>query len=369
MDYPCFVFKQRASDDSPDFCIFEAPVGELMSLTTIPRLSPERVNGIQREKNDFRVKGIKKFLNDETKNTIPTAIVIAFATGSFTISTDAASGHQVIQLDPAKQEDVFVVDGQHRLHGLNLFDPSSRVPVVGILNASEEEKAFQFIVINNKASKVAPDHIRALTLNYASANLETRLKTAKLSMSKNVIFVGLSNEMDGSPFKNKLDLPTVPEDNRWISPSAIESCINYIQSKKIISIDDDESLIGFFLTLWKFIENKWPQAFAKNSKLLSKVGLVTMNKYMVDSIDLLAGILDDTDLSNEEDVNSACDRILKMQSMEFWLSEWSLTISDSKVVKDQIFDSLRRVQQNLKQNLNWFDELPIIESVWVHPES
>jgi DGQHR domain-containing protein len=363
LEYSCFIFKQRTDEESPRFCIFETPVGELLEWSTIPRLTHDKHDGIQREKSDFRVKGITKFLRDEKQNTIPTAIVIALAPGSFTTSTEA-NGAVKIVLDPTNREQIFVIDGQHRLLGLNEFDPNARVPVVAILDASTLEKAFQFIVINNKAAKVAPDHIRALTFEFSAVELEQRLRTAKLSLSKQVLFVGLVNDVDGSPFKGKLDLPTVPEDNRWVSASAIESCINYIQTKKIISIDDEESLLGFFITIWKFIETNWPNAFNKESKLLSKVGLVTMSKYMVDSIDLMAGLLEDLDLSNEDDVRAACQRVLKMQHMDFWLSSWNITISDSKVVRDQVYDALRRVQQNVKQGLNWYDDVALIKAPW-----
>lgn len=363
MEYSCLIFNQRSEGSSPSFCIFEAPVGELLQWSTIPRLTPDNPAGMQRAKSDFRVKGITKFLRDEQKNTIPTAIVIALAPASFAILTDI-NGAKRIELTPAKREQVFVIDGQHRLYGLNEFDPAARVPVVAILDASNDEKAFQFIVINNKAAKVAPDHIRALTFVYSDAELEKRLRTAKLSLSKQLLFVGLANEMDGSPFKNKLDLPSVQEDDRWVSASSIESCMNYIQMKKVISIEDDESLLGFFLTIWKCIETNWAQTFYKESKLLTKAGLVTMNKYMVDSIDLIAGLLEDIDLSNEVDVRVACERVLKLQCIDFWMSDWNITISDSKIVKDQIYEALRRVQKNLKQGLNWYDDVALIKSPW-----
>lgn len=364
MDYPCFVFNQRVAGPSPKFCIFEAPVGEILIWSSVPRLSPDNLTGVQRERNGFRVKSITKFLRDEDRNTIPTALVIALAPNAYEIIEDAATGLTMIRLIAENKDNVFVVDGQHRLYGLNEFDPLARAPVVAILDSSNDEKAFQFIVINNKAAKVAPDHIRALTFTYSSEELEMRLRTAKLSLSKHVIFVGLANEMEGSPFKNRLDLPNVLPEQRWVNAAAIESCVNYIQSKKIVGIDDEDSILGFFLAIWKEIETSWPEVFVKDSKLLSKVGMVTMNRYIVDSVDLLAGLLEDIDLSNEDDVVSACRRILKMQNADLWRSEWNLTISDSKVVRDQIYDALRRVQQNVKQNVGWFEEVTLVSAPW-----
>ncbi|WP_325090102.1 DGQHR domain-containing protein, partial [Burkholderia contaminans] len=145
--------------------------------------------GIQRARNNFKVRAIRKFLVDDKRNTIPTAIVLTFTPGSYTLSpVDGQADFQKLTIDPEDRDGVFVVDGQHRLYGLNEFNPESEVPVVAILDSTNEEKAFQFIVINNKVSKVAPDHIRALSLNFTDSDgnegLEGRLKTARLSLSR-----------------------------------------------------------------------------------------------------------------------------------------------------------------------------------------
>lgn len=363
MDYPCFVFNQRPGQGAPRFCLFEAPVGEILQWSSVPRLSPENHHGVQRDRSGFRVKGITKFLRDEARNTIPTALVIALSPDAYEL-VNLDDGRPAIRLLPQNSGSIFVIDGQHRLYGLNEFDPGARAPIVAILDASNVEKAFQFIVINNKAAKVAPDHIRALTFLYSDEELEPRLKTARLSLSKNLIFVDLVNQAEGSPFRNRVDLPSVVEENRWVNAAAIESCINYIQTKKMVGIDDEDSILGFFLAMWKEVETAWPNVFAMNSKLLSKAGMATMNRYMVDSLDMMAGLLDDIDLANEEDVTTATRKLLRLQNPDFWRSEWNVTISDSKAVRDQIYDALRRVQQNVKQSVAWHEEVALISAPW-----
>lgn len=359
MEYPCITFQQRPEQDTIRFCLFEAPVKDILEWSSVPRLSHDKKDGVQRQKSDFRVKGIAKFLSQEARNTIPTALVIAFSKDSYQLKTDPA-GQQLIVLNADKKDEVFVIDGQHRLYGMHAFNPNARAPVVGILDASNDEKAFQFIVINNKAAKVAPDHIRALTFAYSNHELEPRLRTAKLSLSKNVLFVQIANEADDSPFKGQVSLPSVEEGQRWVNASAIESSIAYIHAKKIAGLDDDETIASFFLAIWKAIKESWPDLFAAESRLLTKVGMITMTRYIVDAIDLMAGLLEDIDLSNEEDVILSTKRILKMQTPDFWKSDWTVAVSDSKVVRDTIFEALRRVQQNIKQGANWFDDVPLI---------
>lgn len=367
MEYSCITFTQRPDDAAaPRFCIFQAPSGEIESWTTIPRLSPEDTGGVQRAKNDFKVRSIQKFLEEDARNTIPTAIVVTLAPGSYTLDNQSGVGR--IKLDPANKASAFVVDGQHRLYGLNLFNPNAAVPVVAILDASNEEKAFQFIVINNKVSKVATDHIRALSINFTnpenSDNLEQRLRSARLTLSKNVGYVGLADTTPDSPFKDMVALPGKEAgDSRVIVPAAIESGIAYIQSKKFRSLPEDESAYEFFLTIWSAIKTEWPQAFSKESKLLTKVGLSSMTRYVTDAIDFLASYsAEPFDIANAGDVGKAVVRVLNLQSELFWLSDWTVSISDTKSVRDEIEGALKSIQQNLRDKEIWSSEVSLVKA-------
>jgi DGQHR domain-containing protein len=368
MNYPCIVFAQRSGQEAPKFCVFQAPVGEILQWTTIPRLSPEDPGGIQRARNDYKVKAIKNFLAANPHNTIPTAIVVTLAADTYTLNDPAAPvGVNQIDIDPERRAGAFVVDGQHRLYGLNEFSSLANVPVVAILNADNEEKAFQFIVINNKVSKVTTDHIRALALNFTDPagqeGLEARLKAARLSLSKNVSYVGTANESDDSPFKGMVSLPDTPEGDRVVVPAAIEAAIAYIQSKKIRQLSNEDSEYEFFISIWSKIKATWPAAFGKNSKLLSKVGILCMTRYVTDTVDFIVSFTGpELNLSNSEDVAIAVGRVLDLQSEQFWLVEWSISISDSKAVRDEIDEALKSIQQNIRYKQPWFTELKILKA-------
>lgn len=359
--YHCIKFKQRDSGQSLETCIFTAPVGELLSWVTIPSLSATNKGGIQRARNDFRVRGITSFLARDDKNIIPTAIVIALSDEVFKISIDAKTGFQTLEIDETKSSGALVIDGQHRLYGLDTYNSTTVVPVVAILGASDDEKAFQFIVINNKVSKVSPDHIRALAINFSDAALESRLRSARLSLSPRVSYVGWANEVDWSPFKGLLSLPDVEEGNRWIVPASIEASIGYIQSKNIRAIEDDETLLDFFLTIWSTIRQNWGNAFSKDSKLLTKVGLTCMNQFVVDAIQSIANFSEEPmDLSNEEDVKKCVVKALKTQKEDFWLVPWNITVSDTRSVKDEIMAAINDIQQNIKYKAEWSANINII---------
>lgn len=368
MDYPCIVFTQREGNDVPKFCLFEAPVGEVLQWTTIPRLSPDDPGGIQRARNDYKVKAIRKFLTANSRNTIPTAIVVTLTAATYSLQhPDNQRGANLISIDPEQRAGAFVVDGQHRLYGLNEFSVEAAVPVVAILNADNEETAFQFIVINNKVSKVATDHIRALALNFTSEvgheSLEARLKAARLSLNRNVSYVGVANESDDSPFKGMVSLPDTQEDSKAVVPAAIEAAIAYIQSKKMRQLRNEDAEYEFFISIWSKIRAAWPAAFKKNSKLLSKVGILCMTRYVADTVGFIVSFTaQDLNLSNSEDVAIAVDSVLKLQDERFWLEDWTISISDTKAVRDEIDEALKSIQQNIRDRQPWYAELKILKA-------
>lgn len=369
MKYPCMAFSQRSDGHSPAFCLFHAPVGEILAWAEIPRLSHKDKNGIQRAKNDYKVRGIKKFLSADDRNTIPTAVVITLSINAFKLETLRGCDDklQEIEILQGVEDGAFVVDGQHRLYGLNEFDPKAKVPIVAILGATDEEKVFQFIVINNKVSKVAADHIRALALNFTNPDkeqgLESRLNSARLSLNKNLGYVGQANTTDDSPFKGIVALPDTAKENQIVVPASIESAVAYIQSKNMLQISSDDGPYELFITIWTTIKKSWPDAFGKDSKLLSKVGIQCMTQYIVDNIDVIASFIDtDIDLSNAEDVSDSVSKILKLQSEIFWLAPWSINISDTKLVRDQLSESLRKIQQNLKQKHPWDTDIQVLQA-------
>lgn len=357
MNYPCLTFSQRSNNASPKFCIFYAPVSDVLKWSVIPQLTPGKTDGIQRAKNETKVRSIKKFLDSDPRNTIPTAVVVTFGVDAYSIKTKK-EGNLELEISPDKKNSIFVVDGQHRLYGLHEFNPDSLVPIVAILEASIEERAFQFVIINNKVSKVSTDHIRSLALKYSdkadSEDLNGRLRAARLSLSTNLSFVGVANESDESPFKGLIDFPDTPQENQWVVPAAIETAIGYIKSRGLLQLDESDAHFDFFLFIWQAIKDAWPNSFSKNSKLLSKVGIQCMTKYVVDAIDYMVGFSDDEfSFSNREDVTIATQRVLKFQEEVFWISSWSMAISDSRAVREEIDEALRVIQQNIRHKQSW----------------
>jgi hypothetical protein len=148
-----------------------------------------------------------------------------------------------------------------------------------------------------------------------------------------------------------------------VVPSAIEASIAFIQSKRFKQLTEDESTFQFFLTLWSTVKDKWPGPFGKKSKLLTKVGLPTMTRYLVEAVDYMATYGDKPiNIGNAEDVAAATSRALLLQAPEFWTCEWTMTISDTKAVRDAIELALKLIQQNLRDKELWSNEVSLVKT-------
>jgi len=156
--YDCLVTKQRTSADAPAFCLFHAPAGEILDWADIRRLNPNDPGAPQRQTSPAKVKAIKRFLDKDQRNTIPTSVILTVDLALNQIERLQADGtHSFgtikIEFEAGAPKPGLVIDGQHRLYGMKEFAPNTEVNVVAILAANDMEKAFQFLVINNKQRK------------------------------------------------------------------------------------------------------------------------------------------------------------------------------------------------------------------------
>lgn len=369
-NYNCLVFKQKSTPNVPDFCIFHAPVGEILQWADIKRLDEED-RGPQRRTSTSKVRAISRFMSQDTLNTIPTSIILTLDISPERIVSGERCSTICIEVDTpeeraeqvegtARNKPGLVIDGQHRLLGIKEYDSNTHVNVVCLINASDTEKAFQFMVINNKASKVSTDHIRALSLQYEESELSKRLNVARLTLHPNVGFVGLIDTDENSPFKDMVRWPVDQSTSRIIVPSSIETSLSYIQQQKLKQFESEDVLIDFFYVIWATIKDKWTTAWDPQYKLLSKVGIVSMTEYMTDalvaSFDL--GLLD---ISNPDEVKTKTEEILDKQKQDFWTVGWTSTSYDTRAGREMIKEALTRVSRNIRSENKWYADVDLID--------
>ncbi|PYJ55958.1 MAG: hypothetical protein DME82_05760 [Verrucomicrobia bacterium] len=362
--YQCLITKQQVAPEAPTFCLFHAPVGEILQWADIKRLEEEPTS-------PAKVKAIKRFLDTDRRNTIPTSVILTIDIPPDRIRrvpSDGPSSFGTIEIEvtPGTTKPGLVIDGQHRLLGMNDYAPTTDVNVVAILGASDMEKAFQFLVINNKASKVSMDHIRALALHYEEAALKTRLETARLTLDPNVGYVGLVNNEEDSPFRGMVSWPLTPEGNRIIVPASIEASIGFIQQQKVREFASEDVLLEFFYTIWRVIKNTWPDLWSANSRLLRKVGIICMTQYMTDAL-IGSYDLGRIDVSDPEQVARLVAEVLSNQERRFWQVSWTSTSYDTKVGRALIVSSLVQIARNIRAGVPWYEDVELIDATAIEP--
>lgn len=360
--YPAIFNRQRESSDAPLFACFVAPAGEIAEWAEVERITHDGM-GHQRLRNASRIGAIARFLEFNDRNTIPTALIVALRLDQFDDATD--SGLSTITIPRgAETRPGLVIDGQHRMYGVEKFDPSLPLNVVGLINPTDEETAFQFLVINNKASKVPTDHVRFLSLKYEDDVLAKRLKAARMGFGRNVL-VGVVDESTDSPFYKSVIWPTeasaASEDRLdLVRPATIEQALTAIALRNLPDLSDDDSLIEFFFTLWRAIKEEWPELWVSESKLLQKVGLVTMTMFVIDDLIPLAD-REGINLADPDQVRQEVDgNILSYLNPEFWEREWSAKSLDTSAGRKLVVDALAAVRRNIRRRVPWDTEVSLV---------
>ena len=286
--YPAIFSQQRPGPDAPIFACFTASVGEVRKWTSIDRIS-HGGTGHQRLKNDSKVKTIARFLELDDRNTIPTAITVALRLPDLAnYSFDTCSEISIPEVADGAEAPGVVIDGQHRLFGISAFNEMMKVNVVALVNPTDDEIAFQFLVINNKATKVQTDHIKFMRLKLSEGELNERLKSARMNFSRQASLVGVVDGSVDSPFFKSIIWPTEVTSgearNELVLPAAIEQAIAVIAQRGLPDLADDDALLEFFFTLWSRVKHHWPSLWHAGSPLLSKVGVVTLTTFVIDDL-------------------------------------------------------------------------------------
>ena len=369
---PCVVYRQREDANAPTFALFAASAHSVLQWAAIRRRQDDPA-GPQRRLSQAKINAIRNFFQLDARNTIPTAVIVTLDLPAGAIEQVAPNRPETASLqilrfvvaDDTQPRDFpgVVIDGQHRLIGVDSFSQNCFVNVVALLNVDDTEKAFQFLVINNKATRVPTDLIRTLALDYQGQALAERLQTARLTLDENLRYVGIVDRDDSSPFKGHIALVSHEGDptERFVPPGAIENSIALIQKKGegVRELQNDDALCEFFYAIWWPIREQWHQLWSPGSQLMLKVCIVAMTSYMTE---LLVARYDygDLDLANPEAVRATVRRLLEMQTKDFWDSEWTIRVNDSKVVQDKLVETLTHIARNIRAEQPWHEDIDMV---------
>lgn len=379
---------QRVSASCPRFFAFYAKTSEIVKWAGVKRTA-EHEGGIQRVIKPARRAAVRRFLSADTKNTLPGCIIIGFKEGSIAYTEcnienggdlrnrcagDLKYGQVSINFDDTLDPELdshrmpgLIVDGQHRLKGCGDFDRED-IPllVVAIINSTSEEEAFQFIVINQKASKVQTTNIKSIIadLDTVEASLSNRLEASGIRYGESTPTLLRLNSDSDSPFFNMLDWELNdrnPAASRIISISAIETCIKQLQNSFEGLLEDRDSADAVFIDVWSTLKTLYPELWNgdEGNKFLSKVNILAISEYVTHDL-LMKWAVNTVDPLEAEELKTYIVALFKPIPSIFWTSEWSIRIQDNANVRKLIQSDIETIIVNNKIGVAWNRKLKLV---------
>ncbi|MBD1932016.1 MULTISPECIES: DGQHR domain-containing protein [Cyanophyceae] len=380
--FGCFV-RQRIDKNTTPFFVFYARVKDIKQWARVRRVE-DSTDGTQRLLRETRSKAITRFVKSGFNNTIPNNILLAFEPDKAKFSSleeklsgclSEANFHNGCEQQmewgtlefscntSGNDYCAYVVDGQHRLYGLSEFD-SEDLPilVVSLVNASIEEQAFQFIVINNKAVRVPTNNVKAIIANLNEEELQNRLLKAGVKYGNTSPTLRDVNDLDISPFQNLLKWPYNKEGNQLVEIAAIEQSIKYLRAMFTFLDEDEDSLVEIFCAIWRVIKDNYTELWGKENTFMKKVNINALNEFITDRLKF-AWELSLVDIFNSEQLETQVLHIVKLLPQEFWKAEWTIKLQDSANVRKQIKEDLSTLADNCRLRRPWNEDLnlPITE--------
>lgn len=388
------LISQRIDEKVTSFFVFSARAKDLKSWLGIRRIKDVK-KGAQRVLRKARASAVTKFMEASPINTIPNSILIAFdpekakftplsnqisecviqASSSLEKNIDILNGcdHQlnwgIIEFSFEQTEDylkpALIVDGQHRLYGMSDFEKEDLpITVVSLINATRQEQAFQFIVLNNKAVRVSAENVKSIVADFNEDELEERLTKARVKYGDKPLILKFLNDSATSPFQNLLQWSynrESPEETPLVPITAIEQAIRYIGKSVILLENDEDSLIEFFCAIWRAVKGNYPELFGKNNQFMTKANINAFNEYITDRL-VYFWEMDLLDIFETDQVEQKVLDIIARLPKEFWLEKWTLRIQDTPNFRQIIKNDLKTIITNSKLSNHWNNDLELVET-------
>lgn len=364
--YKALAYSQRPESTAPRFVLFHASAGDIKQWADIDRLEPGNPTGAQRPLRQLKVNKVARFLGVSRLNTIPTAIIVALDERHATFkgdkgsSAEGKSGAVTIRMR-GRTRPGLIIDGQHRAFGAEKHSPEMQLNVVAFLGGDDTEAAFQFVVINNTATKVSKDHIKALNLNYDKEQLNKRLFSSAGLGLEDSKYDDLQVIDLSPPFKGLIRWPR--NEAGFIPANAVESGLAEVRDRAArLGIESLERDV--FLTLWCEIKalrpNEWKPL--PKSHLLQKVSIYALTVFILDNLIAAQTISDiPLDFTDDRTLHTYTERLVDRIPGEFWTIEWTMTGLDTPSGRSTLINELQAISANVRHGRPWYENLSIID--------
>lgn len=380
--FGCMI-RQRESNETVPFFLFHARIKDMKRWAGIRRIE-DQPTGTQRVLRETRARAITRFLESDPRNTIPNSLLLAFEPNTVTYSRagqqlepcipleDLGNGCEnqtewgfiEFEFDPSKPEHerpALIVDGQHRLYGMAGFgDEDLTAIVIGLVGASHQEQAFQFIVVNSKSVKVPTDNVKSIIAEFDEVELQARLLKGGVKYGDVSPVLRDVDDLEISPFRNLLDWAHNRDGTKLVPLTAVEQSLRYLRDLFAFLADDEDTLLQLFLAMWRGVRAQYPDLWGRDNKLMKKVCLNALNEFLADRLKF-AWELGLVQIFNPDEVERMTLNMLQVPS-QFWETDWDIRIQDNANVRELIKTDLGKISDNLRLRENWASGIELISS-------
>nr|WP_262985842.1 DGQHR domain-containing protein [Nostoc sp. 'Peltigera membranacea cyanobiont' 232] len=258
-----------------------------------------------------------------------------------------------------------IVDGQHRLYGMSDFNEEDLpITVVSLIDATPQEQAFQFIVVNNKAVRVSTENVKSIVADFNEDELEKRLVLARVKYGDKPLILKFLSDSPTSPFQNLLEWSynrESTEESQLVPITAIEQAMRYIRKCFTVLENDEDSLIEFFCATWRAVKGNYPELFGKNNQFMRKANINAFNEYITDRL-LYFWEMDLLDIFDSDEIAEKVLDIIKRLPKEFWLEDWKLRIQDTPNFREILKNDFKIIITNCKLGKQWSYGLELVQT-------
>lgn len=347
-------FKQK--DDSDEFIfVFSINAKKLLEHSNV-EIVQRNSSGIQRVLVPSRVKKVTSFFDEEGNETniIPNSIVISIE------KEPSSQTESELKFNCSDNEKfIDIIDGQHRLEGIAKSKHNLNILVSAFIKPTSTEKAFQFVVINNKSHKVPTTHVKSLLANYNGiddALLGKKLNKAGISFS-HIPDIDLVDTSLDSPLR---DLIKWQNNQDGIIPiNALENSFWYIVDKVPEAKEDDSIKRDILYQIWKAVKEHFSDIWMKRevNHLFEKAPFIVLTSVLVDYAFTYCDILSDLEgteinIMDEDVFYNSTKMYLKNFPNSFWTVEWTKKGLDTNAGRILIKNSIAKIKSNIRNKEN-----------------
>ncbi|WP_418184800.1 DGQHR domain-containing protein [Aliarcobacter vitoriensis] len=384
--YKCFKIKQRQNSDFV-FLSFVAIAKDVYNWSHADNIEIDK-NGIQRMLEKSKWDKITKFFNTHQDNIIPNNVILAFddevsevkelynadevidnRSDGYILRVTTDSDIVELIIDDAIKNNTYIIDGQHRLKGMAEVDEDLPVIVSLFINIDKLNRAFQFLTINNKASKVKTDNIKALISNFDKIEntLKDRLATASISAGKFSTSIDIVNSDSESPFYQLIDWVNNRTGKKIVSTVAIENSLKIIQKTFPELIEDNNEnktlALDILYNIWRPVVDIYKiqlNNVEKYVNLFKKANIQAITEYICLKLsDEIVFATDEIDITKPDSPLKYMSGLLNGIPEEFWTTPWKLTGLDSQTGRHTIIKEIIKMKRNINSGKDWFEDLEL----------